>query len=70
MIVCETGPIVAEREEEYEGYTWRLSRLPQRILHWLVVEYQRTNGVKSADVPTNVNLLSTLSYTPALKGNV
>ena len=25
--------------------TWRLSRLPQRILHWLAVDYQRTKGM-------------------------
>jgi DNA-binding MarR family transcriptional regulator len=25
--------------------TWRLSRLQQRILHWLVVDHQRTKGM-------------------------
>lgn len=24
---------------------WRLSRLPQRILHWLALEHQRTKGM-------------------------
>jgi hypothetical protein len=25
--------------------TWRLSRLQQRILHWLAVDHQRTKGM-------------------------
>jgi DNA-binding MarR family transcriptional regulator len=25
--------------------TWRLSRLQQRILHWLAVDHQRTQGM-------------------------
>ena len=39
------GGLLERRERRSTLATWRLSRLHQRILHWLAVDHQRTKGM-------------------------